>query len=383
MLIPADTDQALPPAQSTAPASALSQPVSSTTSTVPHVDPVTVAPNVHSMVTRSKNNIHRPKQSSDAFIRYPLPKALTALVPTAAEPTKMENAKPCTSPMASNCRLTSTDGTPFEDISLYRSIVGMGFIATDMNYAHLEHMVLQNVKQIVGFRFLGASQAFITFTNREFMKKELVNGSSVLETSFSHLKPWKKGAKAIDRFVWVSTLGLPLIGWNRRCIISTIQKVGKMVGYDITSVSQGSLTRVKVLLSTTSFETLNEHVLLVLDGDEFEISIMEMKLDFSTLLSIIKHSMDAIGIQIVDEESCNEFESSDDVMAAGTKITDPCGDRWAMDITLTEKQKADTDSDFSLILYQGHTGPTNNLDHTNTISKITYLFPKTKETHNL
>jgi len=36
---------------------------------------------------------------------------------------KMENAKPCTSPMASNCRLTSTDGTPFKDISLYRSIV--------------------------------------------------------------------------------------------------------------------------------------------------------------------------------------------------------------------------------------------------------------------
>ena len=30
---------------------------------------------------------------------------------------KMENAKPCTSPMASNCRLTSTDGTPFKDIA--------------------------------------------------------------------------------------------------------------------------------------------------------------------------------------------------------------------------------------------------------------------------
>jgi hypothetical protein len=32
-----------------------------------------------------------------------------------------------------------------------------------------------------------------------------------------------------------------------------------------------------VLLSTTPFETLNERVLLVLDGDEFDISIMEMK----------------------------------------------------------------------------------------------------------
>ena len=76
---------------------------------------------------------------------------------------------------------------------LLRSLVG--FIATDMDYAHLEYMVLKNVKQIVVFHFLGASQAVITFTNRESMEKELVNGSSVLETSFSHLKPWKRGLK--------------------------------------------------------------------------------------------------------------------------------------------------------------------------------------------
>jgi hypothetical protein len=93
---------------------------------------------------------------------------------------------------------------------LLRSLVG--YIATDVDYAHLEHMVLKNVKQAAGFRFQGASQAIITFTNRESMEKEQTNGSFVWETSFSHLKPWKKGAKAIDRFVWVSILGLPLIG---------------------------------------------------------------------------------------------------------------------------------------------------------------------------
>jgi hypothetical protein len=36
---------------------------------------------------------------------------------------KMENAKPCTSPMASNCRLTSTDGTPFEDINMTKRLM--------------------------------------------------------------------------------------------------------------------------------------------------------------------------------------------------------------------------------------------------------------------
>ena len=56
---------------------------------------------------------------------------------------KMENAKPCTSQMASNCRLTSTDGTPFEDIHLYRSIVGsMQYLAfTKLDIAFVVHKV--------------------------------------------------------------------------------------------------------------------------------------------------------------------------------------------------------------------------------------------------
>jgi hypothetical protein len=39
----------------------------------------------------------------------------------------------------------------------------------------------------------------------------------------------------------VSILGLPLVGWNRKCIETIVEGAGKMVGYDITSVSQGSL----------------------------------------------------------------------------------------------------------------------------------------------
>jgi hypothetical protein len=84
-----------------------------------------------------------------------------------------------------------------------------------------------------------------------------------------------------------------LIGWNCRCIESIVEDVGKMIGYDITSMSQGSLMGVKALLSTTSFMTLNERISLILNGDEFEISesVMEMKPDCSPLLTTIKYSM--------------------------------------------------------------------------------------------
>jgi histone deacetylase 1/2 len=93
MLIPAETDQAPPPTHSTETKPALSPIVSPATTPVTHADTLPVPPNIHYMVTRSKNNIHRPRQSSDDFIRYPLPKALTAaLVPTATEPTSYSQA---------------------------------------------------------------------------------------------------------------------------------------------------------------------------------------------------------------------------------------------------------------------------------------------------
>lgn len=53
-----------------------------------HADTQSTPTNVHMMVTRSKNNIHQPRQSSDDFIQYPLPRALIAEnVPMKAEPT--------------------------------------------------------------------------------------------------------------------------------------------------------------------------------------------------------------------------------------------------------------------------------------------------------
>uniref|UniRef100_A0A6M2EZD4 Reverse transcriptase Ty1/copia-type domain-containing protein n=1 Tax=Populus davidiana TaxID=266767 RepID=A0A6M2EZD4_9ROSI len=94
MLIPAGTDdQALLPAYSTETEPALPPTVSLATGPVPHANPLPVPTNNHSMVTRSKNNIHRPRQSSDDFIHYPLPKALrAALGPTATEPTSYSQA---------------------------------------------------------------------------------------------------------------------------------------------------------------------------------------------------------------------------------------------------------------------------------------------------
>jgi len=104
-----------------------------------------------------------------------------------------------------------------------------------------------------------------------------------------------------------------------------VEDAGKMIGYDITSVSQGSLMGVKVLLSTTSFTTLNKQLSLILDGEEFDISVMEMKPGFSPLLTTIKYSMDTSGTEESDEETCNKFTPSEEFSPAS--INEPEADR--------------------------------------------------------
>jgi len=257
---------------------------------------------------------------------------------------------------------------------LLRSLVGS--IATEVDYAQLEHMVLKTVKKAIGFRFLGASQAVITFTDKATMEKELINSCSALANYFSSIKPWKREVKAVDRFAWVSILGLPLIGWNRRCIEFMVEDVGKMIGYDITSVSQGSLMGVKVLLSTTSFTTLNNQLSLILDGEEFDISVMEMKPGFSPLLTTIKYSMDTSGTEASDEETCSKFIPPEEFLPAS--INEPEAE-WTSPV----QQDKEMQNDPSLILCTRYTELPSNLDQSDTTYKTFCLFPETKETHKL
>jgi hypothetical protein len=155
--------------------------------------------------------------------------------------------------------------------------------------------------------------------------RQRVHGERTNKRMFCHEKPlllsqtMEKGSKSYRQICLGVYFGTSLIGWNRRCIEFIVEDAGKMVGYNITNMSQGSLMGVKVLLSTASLVTLNERVSLILDGDEFEISVMQMKLDLSPLLTIIKHSMDTSGTQASNEKSCSEYTVSEDFTAASTK----------------------------------------------------------------
>ena len=78
VLIYAEIDQAPSPKISTRTKPTPSPDISHATAPAQHADTQSAPTNTHSMVTRSNNNIHLPRQSSEDFIRYPLLRALIA-----------------------------------------------------------------------------------------------------------------------------------------------------------------------------------------------------------------------------------------------------------------------------------------------------------------
>jgi len=133
---------------------------------------------------------------------------------------------------------------------------------------------------------------------------------------------------------------------------------------------------VKVLLSTTSFTTLNNQLSLILDGEEFDISVMEMKPGFSPLLTTIKYSMDTSGTEASDEETCSKFIPPEEFLPAS--INEPEAE-WTSPV----QQDKDMQNDPSLILCTRYTELPSNLDQSDTTYKTFCLFPETKKTHKL
>ena len=81
-------------------------------------------------------------------------------------------------------------------------------------------------------------------------------------------------------------------GWNRNYIDALRQSWGNIVGYDMSCVSQGSISGIRVLIRTIKMEPLQGQVLLNLDGIQVEVSLTEIKGIYIPSLTTVKHSMD-------------------------------------------------------------------------------------------
>jgi hypothetical protein len=163
----------------------------------------------------------------------------------------LKSTKP---PVSDERRMIQYDSTYEDKEWLSRSLVGK--ILPNADVATMEEMVLKSIEKAVSFRFLGASQVIVTFEDQLASRKEQQNARSILYSLLSNLRQWEARICAYDRFAWISIFGLPMEGWNRNCIDAILQSWGNIIGYDMSCVSQGSISGIRVLIRTTKLEPL-------------------------------------------------------------------------------------------------------------------------------
>ena len=210
-------------------------------------------------------------------------------------------------------RMVQYESTEEDKEWLYRSLVGN--ILPNVDVATLEATILKSVANTVSFRFLGASQVIITFTDQLASKKEQDNEGSILKSLFSNLRQWEGRTRAYDRFAWIAIFGLPMEGWNRNCFDTILQSWGTIAGYDTTCVSQGSISGIGVLIRTIKMEPLHDEVSLKLDGIQVEVLLNEIKGEFIPSLTTVKHSMD-VSLYTESVLSDDEEEQTETISAA-------------------------------------------------------------------
>lgn len=67
-----------------------------------------------------------------------------------------------------------------------------------------------------------------------------------------------------------------MMAWNMNCVSSILEVHGKIIGYDMMSITKGFSEAVCVLIATEQNDVLNENVSLKIDDEIMKIKVSEI-----------------------------------------------------------------------------------------------------------
>jgi hypothetical protein len=87
----------------------------------------------------------------------------------------------------------------------------------------------RNNSNFSGVRFLGASQAIVTFQDYDTMMIDFEAKIDVWAIYFNDLRQWRPTDASLDRFPLITLSYLPVYGWTISCISTILSSVGRII----------------------------------------------------------------------------------------------------------------------------------------------------------
>ncbi|KAJ6856256.1 hypothetical protein NC651_037986 [Populus alba x Populus x berolinensis] len=149
-----------------------------------------------------------------------------------------------------------------EILWLRNSLIGK--ISQGVDYAQISHGLIQVGICFSVVRFLGGSQAIISF-----------DGEKSMQQAMQKVHPWTEEDFTESRLALISISHLPISGWSLRCISNLLMNHGRVIGFDKTSLKISELHSVKILIGTHLLE-IHDSIDLMLNSKLVHIQLDEI-----------------------------------------------------------------------------------------------------------
>lgn len=124
---------------------------------------------------------------------------------------------------------------------------------------------------------LGKFKFIVTFEDVGVLEKALQAIERNLNSKCVSVRKWSNREECRIRCVWVEIFGIPPIGWNSDNMERVTKSIGKVLWIEPRLEDSISMGSAKVQLQTDHMSFIEDHLILQIGEDEFEIFIRELE----------------------------------------------------------------------------------------------------------
>ncbi|GKV04536.1 hypothetical protein SLEP1_g16689 [Rubroshorea leprosula] len=166
-------------------------------------------------------------------------------------------------------------------------------------------------------RAMGGRMVLLEGHDYEDLKELVENGRDWLGCWFSKIKPWSSTTIAVERFVWIKCLGLPLHAWKTEYFQSFGNLWGTFVSLDDSTSGKKRLDVARFLITTPMMESISKSLDIKVNGVMYHIKFFEE--EHSNGFYIMESDFKIKGDNHIDEDYTEESSGEEEHNSIGSK----------------------------------------------------------------
>lgn len=170
---------------------------------------------------------------------------------------------------------------------------------------NLELVFRKEGVQDIQIKAMGGRFLIIIFPNVE--ARDSIIKEKWICNWFEEIKPWNGEQAKIERFVWLSCVGMPLNAWS----IPTFEKIGncwgKFLQVDESTLKEQSFDKGNILIVTEQPQRIMGNVELLVDGAKFVVTVEEE----ATFRTIKQNKLPSTDLPVIKDRMCTIEEDDE------------------------------------------------------------------------